>query len=249
MPLTVEQTRIFANAIKQINREPGDRIDWLYGLNGDGIPADHWLYHGKWCFGRFFTSGMTKNIPAPANYHVTQPEWAAQPRSYRYNFAVDVDNNTFNILLTFRYPNQGPDLSHEADTNRETVINNCKFWGGEVYKVYFPFNKALDLKIEPGNVIKSINDLFEWENQIFKPVIVDSPDLPPPPLQDPAIPPPPPDVDPVRKQAYDKLMKQAGESLYKNPEKARKLTDEAIRLYPEIHTWYENQKAIKAQQE
>jgi hypothetical protein len=44
-------------------------------------------------------------------------------------------------------------------------------------------------------------------------------------------------------------MKQAKESLYQNPERARKLTDEAKRLYPDVHAWYENQKAIKAQQE
>jgi hypothetical protein len=255
MPLTDEQNRIlafFADQIKQIKSEHGNRFTWNpYRLDAAGNPTDYWLYGGKLCFYPFITSVMTNKIPAPPDFYVSPKElrWKDYPRSYRYCFVADVDNNRFNILLIFNFPSESPNLLFPpADTNRPRVINSCIFWRGVVYQCYYPL-KALYLEITPENIKQSFTDLFAWEEKLFGTV---SPPPPPgnqPGSQDPDPPPPPPDVDPIHKQAYDKLIDRAKKPLDSNPTKSAGLTAEAKRLYPDVHAWYENQKAIKAQQE
>lgn len=249
MPLTDRQKPIFDEAINQIKRERGGRLIFLNAIEGrNGIYADNWLYRNKYCFGRFFTSSMSKKIPAPENFYVppSEDKWLEHPRSYRYCFAVDVVKDTFNIVLMFNFPEKDPNLlSHEADKNRQKVIGNCRFWAGRVYQNYFPLNVS-DIKITRENVIKSIADLFVWEETIFPGERLL---LPPEGTQtkkkdpDPPLPPP----DQIRKQAYDELMRRARDGLLSNPRNSEVLTAEAKRLYPDVHAWYENQKAVKVE--
>jgi 5-methylcytosine-specific restriction endonuclease McrBC GTP-binding regulatory subunit McrB len=166
MPLTpAEQRKCFAEAFKCIENKYGNRITWRKRVwKLDNLEGYRYFYE-------IISSLLEEQISQPAGlnfFHKHKNEWDEKKMPYRYCFEVDINEETFNILLIFR---KGLDLPVKAKENRKKVIDNCKKpWPREyapnVWCMHFPLDNELPIALD--NVIESIDALFKWEDKIFK---------------------------------------------------------------------------------